>query len=62
MILPTQSGPGQGIPGEFWKHKSVEELIKEQEVLPVLRLEDIMGGWPEDELDDGFEIAYRAWR
>ena len=39
-----------------------EELARQQGVRPVRRLEDLLGGWPEDELNDGFEEALAAWR
>jgi hypothetical protein len=28
----------------------------------VERIEDLVGGWPEDEIDDGFEEALLRWR
>jgi hypothetical protein len=28
----------------------------------VERLEDLLGGWPEDEINDGFEAALERWR
>ena len=41
--------------------KSIEELAREQGV--VLRpIEQMLGGWPEDELNDGFEKALEDWR
>lgn len=47
---------------EFFHRKSFEALAQEQGVRPVERLEDLLGGWPEDQLDDGFEDAVIAWR
>jgi hypothetical protein len=42
------------------KSKSVEELAREQGI--VLRpIEQMVGGWPEDELNDGFEKAVESW-
>jgi len=46
----------------FWHSLTFEELAHAQGVQPVRRLEDIMGGWPEDELEDGFEEAVHAMR
>jgi hypothetical protein len=28
----------------------------------VERYEDLAGGWPEDQIDDGFEEALERWR
>ncbi len=47
---------------EFFRHESFEALAKAQGVRPAVRLEDFQGGWPEDQLDDGFEEALVAWR
>ena len=46
----------------FWQHTSFEDLARQQGVRPVERLEDLAGGWPEDQLDDGFEEALERWR
>lgn len=37
-------------------------LAREQGVRPVARLEDLLGGWPAEERDDGFEEALMQWR
>jgi hypothetical protein len=47
---------------EFWHHPSLEELAREQGTRPAERFEDFAGGWPEDEIDDGFEEALERWR
>jgi len=47
---------------EFWHYTSFEELARQQGVLPVKRYEDLAGGWPEDQIDDGFEEALERWR
>ena len=47
---------------EFWQQTSLEELARQQGVRPVERLEDLAGGWPEDQIDDGFEEALERWR
>jgi hypothetical protein len=49
-------------PVNFWHSPTFEELARAQGVRPVEKMEDIMGGWPEDQLDDGFEEAIRAMR
>lgn len=46
----------------FWHSLTFEELARAQGVRPVEKLEDIMGGWPEDERDDGFEEAVHTMR
>jgi len=48
--------------GDFWRRVSFEELARQQGVRPVERIEDLLGGWPEDQIDDGFEEALLRWR
>src|SRR5271165_652472 len=40
---------------EDWKPKSVEELAEEQGLRNGHLFEKLLGGWPLDELNDGFE-------
>ena len=47
---------------DFWHYPSLEELAREQGTRPAERLEDFAGGWPEDEINDGFEEALERWR
>ncbi len=47
---------------DFWERRTAAEHAAAQGVSPVESLDAICGGWPEDELDDGFEIAVRQWR
>lgn len=47
---------------EFWRSPSFEELARQQGVRPVEHFEDLAGGWPEDQLDDGFEEALERFR
>lgn len=49
-------------PADFWRPISLDELARLQGVSPPASVEDLMGGWPADELDDGFEDALIAWR
>ena len=49
-------------PGELRSGLTMEELAKMQNVRPAERLEDIMGGWPAEELQDGFEEELARWR
>lgn len=50
------------IPGEFWAGPTLEELARMQNVRPVERLEQVLGGWPAEELQDGFEEELARWR
>ena len=43
-------------PRSFWASASVEELIEEQQVVPVEDLSVLYGSWP-GKVDDGFEEA-----
>ncbi len=63
-LEPKQEGatPESDSNAGFWHSLTFEELARAQGVQPVQRLEDIMGGWPEDQRDDGFEDAIRAMR
>ena len=47
---------------ELHRRVTFEDLARAQGVRPAERLEDFTGGWPEDQLDDGFEAAVVAWR
>lgn len=42
--------------------QEVLALAAAQGVKAVDSLETLCGGWPEDQLDDGFEVAVRQWR
>ncbi len=37
-------------------------LAREQGVKPVTHLEDLLGGWPVEEREDGFEETLMKWR
>ena len=59
----TATTPDQSVvAANFWHSQTFEELARAQGVQSVEKLEDIMGGWPEDHLDDGFEDAIRVMR
>lgn len=49
-------------PGDFYGRYTIEELARMQGVRPVERFESLLGGWPADEIDDGFEDAVARWR
>jgi hypothetical protein len=46
---------------DFWQTYSLEELARRQGVV-LPEGEEYLGGWPEDELNDGFEDAVVHWR
>jgi hypothetical protein len=48
---------------DYWNYNpTFEELARAQGVRPAERFEDFAGGWPEDEIDDGFEEALERFR
>jgi hypothetical protein len=49
-------------PVDFWKGATLEELAAQQGVAAPKGDDVISGGWPEDELDDGFEDVLARWR
>ena len=49
-------------PADFWRPVSLDELARMQGVSPPASIENLVGGWPADELDDGFEDALMVWR
>jgi hypothetical protein len=53
--------PAPKYPG-FSQRPSIEELIRQQGIRPVQSIDDLLGGWPEDQIDDGFEEALKEWR
>jgi hypothetical protein len=58
----TSSPPPSPLMDPFWHSPSLEDLARAQGVKPINNLEEIMGGWPEEEIDDGFEEAVLRWR
>jgi len=46
----------------FWTSLTVDELAVQQSVRPSASFAELLGGWPESELDDGFEEAVAHWR
>ena len=40
----------------------LEALAEVQGVQPVGSFESLCGGWPDEELEDGFEQTVRRWR
>jgi hypothetical protein len=46
----------------FWHPRTLEEIAAAQGVKPVENFNALLGGWPEDELDDNFEETLSHWR
>jgi len=46
----------------FWHPRTPEEIAAAQGVKPVEDFNALLGGWPEDELDDNFEETLSHWR
>lgn len=46
----------------FWQSPTLDELANRQGIAPPTTVDELLGGWPADELDDGFETAVRTWR
>jgi len=47
---------------DFWEPHSLDELAKRQGVSAAASPDDLLGGWPVDEIDDDFEKALLSWR
>ncbi len=68
MSDSTQPETIQSIRDEIMKHyanrhlKTFEELAEEQGVKPMTNFDALLGVWPEEERDDGFEEAVMRWR
>ena len=46
----------------FWPSKTIQEIALAQGVQPIKNFDVLLGGWPEDEVDDHFEEAVERWR
>jgi len=57
--LPTAATNGYD---PFWHPKTPEELALVQGIQPIHNFEVLLGGWPEDELEDNFEETLQRWR
>jgi hypothetical protein len=55
-VEPVLTEPG------FWESPSLDELARRQGVAAPKSIEEMIGGWPDDEIDDGFEKAVAFWR
>jgi hypothetical protein len=61
VAIPRQKESNPEV-NEFWGRSSFEELARQQGVRPVERLDQLLGGWPEDQIGDGFEDTLEHWR
>jgi hypothetical protein len=52
---------GKNRKDRFWDGLTLEELAAEQGYKKV-PVEELFGGWPDDEINDGFDEALRSWR
>ena len=48
--------------GGFWQSYSLDDLAQQQGVAAPSSLNELLGGWPADELNDDFEEAFLRWR
>jgi len=46
----------------FWQSKTIQEIALAQGVKPITNFDVLLGGWPEDEVNDHFEEAVERWR
>ncbi len=63
-VLPDfeQVLPGASPISDFWVSADVHTLAESQGVRPVDDFDELLGGWPEDELIDDFIVAVRRMR
>jgi len=65
-VLKNPSSPiapiDSNISDPFWQSKTIQEIAFAQGVQPIKNFDVLLGGWPEDELDDHFEEAVEHWR
>jgi len=47
---------------DFWQSYSLDELAQRQGVAAPQSPDELVGGWPTDELNDNFEEALHDWR
>jgi hypothetical protein len=48
--------------GDFWQTFSLDDFAQQQGVSTPRSLDDLLGMWPADELNDDFEETLRNWR
>jgi hypothetical protein len=52
---PVRAEPIALSSGSLWESLSLDNLAKQQGVAVPRSVDELQGGWPADELDDGFE-------
>jgi hypothetical protein len=63
-VLPELEKDLPPIPvsADFWQGSTMEALIEQQGVRPVIDFDALLGGWPESETVDEFIAAVHQWR
>jgi len=71
-VLDTPAALADGTPvlvkveraeGDFWTDKNIDELAREQGVLPIARFDDLVIDWPdEDPLDELMSLVREVRR
>lgn len=59
---PVRVEPISPVPADFWQSCFLDELASRQGVSVPKDFDEMLGGWPVDELNDGFEDAVVCWR
>jgi hypothetical protein len=49
-------------PAEFWQSHTLDDLARKQGVTSPASPDDLLGGWPPEDLDDDFETTFVCWR
>jgi len=60
-IIVLENGQSGGKDDAFWRNTSLDELAVAQGVTSPQPLQNLRGGWTEEDFD-GFEEAVAAWR
>ena len=50
------------VASDFWRSYSLDELARRQKTPALWSVEELLGGWPKDELHDDFEESFHDWR
>ncbi len=53
--IQTQSSGSLSSHDPFWQSKTFEEIALMQGVQPVKNFDTLLGGWPEEDINDNFE-------
>jgi hypothetical protein len=44
----------------FWQCSSLDDLAKQQAVCTARPMDELLGGWPADEVDDDSEVGWEG--